>query len=76
MRRDARPGDDFYEFANGAWLDHTEIPADRSSYSSFTMIVEQAEKDTRAIIEGAAANPDAQGAARHRRPLYPRQAQT
>ncbi|RYD16258.1 MAG: M13 family peptidase [Lysobacteraceae bacterium] len=64
MRRDARPGDDFYEFANGAWLDHTEIPADRSSYSSFTMIVEQAEKDTRAIIEGAAANPDAQGDAR------------
>ena len=64
MRRDARPGDDFYEYANGAWLDHTEIPPDRSSYGSFTMIVEQAQKDTRAIIEGAAANPDAQGDAR------------
>src|SRR5690606_9955659 len=64
MRRDASAGDDFYEYANGAWLDHTEIPADRSSYSSFTMIVEQAEKDTRAIVEGAAADANAQDDAR------------
>ena len=24
-----RPGDDFFRYANGAWLDQTEIPADK-----------------------------------------------
>jgi len=28
-----RPGMDFFRFVNGAWLDHTVIPADKSAYS-------------------------------------------
>ena len=27
-----RPGDDFYQYANGDWLAHHEIPADKSSW--------------------------------------------
>ena len=49
-----RPQDDFYSFANGAWLDKTEIPADRSSYSSFTLLVNKSRKDVRTIIEETA----------------------
>ena len=26
-----KPGDDFFNYANGTWLAKTEIPADRSS---------------------------------------------
>ena len=30
MDRDVKPGDGFFEYANGSWLRRTEIPADRS----------------------------------------------
>ena len=29
MERTVRPGDDFYQYANGEWIKHTEIPGDR-----------------------------------------------
>ena len=29
------PAEDFYRFANGGWLDRTEIPADRGAYGVF-----------------------------------------
>ena len=31
----ADPGDDFERYASGAWIDRTEIPADRPSVGSF-----------------------------------------
>src|SRR5438128_1178677 len=31
MNRAVAPGEDFYAFANGTWLEKTEIPADRGS---------------------------------------------
>jgi len=64
MNRSVAPGDDFFEYANGTWHTNTEIPADRSSYSSFTALTEKALSRTRAIIEEAAANKGATGEAR------------
>src|SRR5207244_2431639 len=32
--RSVAPGDDFFAYANGAWIKSTDIPADRSSYGS------------------------------------------
>ena len=61
MDRDVVPGDAFFEYANGAWVERTVIPADRSSYNSFTELSINAEKDTRAIAEEAAARSDASG---------------
>ncbi|HEY0333028.1 MAG TPA: M13 family metallopeptidase [Stenotrophomonas sp.] len=61
MDRRVVAGDDFFSFANGTWVKNTEIPADRSSYNSFTRIVVETEKRTRDIIEGAAANDRASG---------------
>ena len=55
MNRDVAPGDDFNRFANGAWLDATEIPSDRSRYGMFTLLSEEAEEDVQAIIDDAAA---------------------
>ena len=34
------PGDDFYAYANGGWINATEIPADRSSYGSSAILSE------------------------------------
>jgi len=54
MDRTIAAGDDFYGYADGTWTKNTEIPADRSSYNSFTLLTEQALKDTCAIVEEAA----------------------
>jgi endothelin-converting enzyme/putative endopeptidase len=54
------PGDDFNRYANARWLDTFEIPADLSSYISFTKLRLEAEEDVRAIVEelsGAQAEP-------------------
>ncbi|MBO9661825.1 MAG: M13 family metallopeptidase [Dokdonella sp.] len=61
MDRSVAPGDEFFEYADGNWVKHTEIPADRSSYNSFTVLTEQARKDTRTILEEAAAQSGAGG---------------
>ena len=61
MDRSVAPGDDFYRYANGGWMETTEIPADRSSFNSFTRIVVDTEKNVRKIIEDAATEADAQG---------------
>ncbi|WP_257456075.1 M13 family metallopeptidase [Archangium lipolyticum] len=49
------PGDSFYRFVNGKWLEKTEIPADRPSYGMFTKLAEEASLRTRALIEEAAS---------------------
>ena len=61
MDREVAPGDDFYRYANGGWMESTQIPADRSSFNSFTRIVVDTEKNVRKIIEDATADEAAQG---------------
>jgi putative endopeptidase len=46
-----RPGDDFFRYANGHWLDTHEIPADRPSWGSPEALQEDAQKKVRALIE-------------------------
>jgi putative endopeptidase len=48
------PGDNFYRYANGTWVDKTEIPPDRSSYGMFTRLAEEASRRTRELIEETA----------------------
>jgi hypothetical protein len=38
-----RPQDDFFQYANGAWLDKTEIPPDEVRYGSWTEVRERNE---------------------------------
>lgn len=56
MDRGVKPGDDFYRFANGGWLARTEIPADRSNYSTSAMLVEATAKRVDELIRDAAAH--------------------
>ncbi len=35
MDRSVKPGDDFFDYANGTWFKNTQIPADRTSIGSF-----------------------------------------
>ncbi len=49
-----RPGDDFYLYANGSWINRTTLPADRSSLGVFNLLVDRSNKRVAAIIEDAA----------------------
>ena len=49
-----RPGDDFFHFANGKWLDTFELPASRSNYGSFTVLGDRSDQRVRTIIDDLA----------------------
>jgi len=49
-----KPGDDFYDYANGAYMRTAEIPPDRSSTGAFLRVEEAVEARNRAIVEDAA----------------------
>ena len=52
--RSATPGDDFFAYANGAWIKSTEIPADRGSWGISGMLVELTARRTADLIAEAA----------------------
>ena len=57
--KSVRIQDDFYNHVNGTWLKNTEIPSDKSNYSMFSKIADQAELDIRTIIEESSSEKDA-----------------
>ncbi|HZV39418.1 MAG TPA: M13 family metallopeptidase, partial [Pseudoxanthomonas sp.] len=58
--KSVKPGDDFDEYANGAWKKATEIPADRASLSTGYYVFQKAEQRTAELIQGLdKANPAA-----------------
>lgn len=59
MDKSVKPGDDFFQYMNGKWLEENEIPADRSSYGVTLILHEQSQEQVRAIIEelGASEHP-------------------
>jgi endothelin-converting enzyme/putative endopeptidase len=54
MDRSVKPGDNFYEFANGTWLKNTQIPADRASFGVFTQLDIIANQRTHDLIDEVA----------------------
>jgi putative endopeptidase len=54
MDRSVDPGDDFFLYANGAWFDKAEIPADRTSLGVFQGIATEVAKRNAALITDAA----------------------
>lgn len=59
--REVKPGDDFFRYANGLWLDTFEIPADLPGYGSFTNIFLRCEEQVKGIIEAQAGAGGAKG---------------
>lgn len=53
------PADDFYRYANGNWLNNTDIPSDKSRYGAFIILSDRARDEVRDIVQAAADNPDA-----------------
>jgi predicted metalloendopeptidase len=63
MDRRVRPGNDFYAYANGMWLEKTEIPSDRATWGTLAMVAEVTNKRVADFVQDAAAHatsgPDA-----------------
>src|SRR5262245_11825411 len=55
------PGNDFFHYANGAWLANTQIPADRPRWGTFDLLRDKSDRDQSAIIEEVAAAGGAAG---------------
>jgi putative endopeptidase len=50
MDRSVKPGEDFYRYVNGKWLDTTAIPDDKSRFGSFVVLRDQSEADVRVLL--------------------------
>jgi len=61
MDRSVKPGDDFYQYANGDWIKRTEIPPDRAGVGVFTKLADLSNKNTAALIEEIAKSNAAAG---------------
>jgi len=56
-----RPGDDFFSYVNGRWIEEFALPADKSNYGTFTMLRDKSQEDVKAIIDMAATGDFAKG---------------
>ena len=54
MDTSVRPGDDFFAYVNGKWVERTEMPADRSRYGTFDELRDESQEAVKAIIEESA----------------------
>src|ERR1700735_4526890 len=54
-----RPGDNFFQFANGTYVKNLVIPPDQSRFGAFNKLRDLSESRTKSILESAAASaPD------------------
>src|SRR5215470_10629784 len=51
-----KPGDNFYQYADGRWIASHQIPADRTSWGSFGELDERSQQQVLAIIQALPAD--------------------
>jgi putative endopeptidase len=66
MDRSVKPGDDFYDYANGNWIKRTEIPPDRAGIGVFTKLGDMSNKRTADLIEEVAKSNAPAGSGRRK----------
>ena len=54
----AKPGDDFFRFANGTWLDRVQIPPDKAAYSLRLAMTDTTEQRLHDLMESLAAKAE------------------
>jgi len=60
MDAKTRPGDDFFRYANGAWLDRTKIPLDKPGWSLRLAMTDRTETRLHDLMEEAAKKNETQ----------------
>ncbi len=54
MDPQVKPGNDFFLYANGAWVARTKIPADRAGVGVFTSLLDKTRKQVAILVKEAA----------------------
>ena len=62
--------DDFFRYVNGAWLDSTEIPNDRTRWGSFDELRQRTDEDALALLEKTAESDSLDGATDQGKAVY------
>ena len=61
MDKSIKPGDDFFDYANGTALKNMVIPGDQPGYGSFNALYDLSELRLKALVTGLAARTDLTG---------------
>src|SRR5919199_5298961 len=56
MDQSVKPGDNFYQYANGNWLRQNAIPASKTSWGSFNELREKSLDAMKSLLEDASKN--------------------
>lgn len=59
MNLSVKPGDDFYEYAEGDWIKSHPVPPDKSRYGEFAIVEDRTYNRVKGILESAASNTSA-----------------
>lgn len=51
------PGNNFFRYANGTYLEHLQIPADMTSYGPFNALAELSRTRVQSILDDLSAHP-------------------
>ena len=54
-----KPGDNFFDYANGTYVDHLVIPPDRTSWGPFNELAELSRTRVQAILKDVSSQPEA-----------------
>ncbi|QEY15097.1 M13 family peptidase [Cellvibrio sp. KY-GH-1] len=57
MDNTVKPQQDFFRYANGTWVNNTQIPGDKARWGSFDELRESAEKQVLALMQELARTP-------------------
>ena len=57
MNLAVKPGDDFYQYANGEWLKKNPVPASKTRWGSGSILYEKSLDAMKTLLEEAAQNP-------------------
>jgi len=61
MDTTVKPGDDFFDYANGTWMKKTVIPASESDWGSFTTLYNDNETNLHKILDDLSSKDNAAG---------------
>ena len=70
MDKSVKPGDDFFDYANGTWYKNAVIPPDRASTGSFPSLTILSEQRMTTIVKGLAAKAQPNAEERKIRDLF------
>jgi len=61
MDTTVKPGENFYQYANGGWLENNPIPKEKSRYGSFDQLADKGKEQVRELVKKTADKEHEQG---------------